>query len=51
MNEECQYLESLGTAANLSELVIDFRPCRYVTAERLGESISYQGRRLLGQKI
>lgn len=50
LNEERQYLENLGTAPNLSELVIDFRPRLYVTAERLAELIFYQKQLLLKQQ-
>ena len=50
LNEEREYLENLGTAPNLSELVIDFRPRRYVTAERIAELIFYQKQLLLKQQ-
>lgn len=50
LNEDRQYLENLGTAANLSEFVIDFRPRHYVTAERLAELTFYQKQLLLRQK-
>lgn len=50
LNEERQYLESLGTAANLSDLVIDFRPRLRVPLGRLGELMFYQKQLLLRQQ-
>lgn len=50
LNEERQYLENLGTAVNLSELVIDFRPRHHVTSERLAELTFYQTQLLFRQQ-
>lgn len=50
LNEERQYLESLGTAVDLSEIVIDFRPRRYVPLGRLAELMFYQKQLLLRQQ-
>ena len=49
-NEDRQYLENLGASANLSELVIEFRPRRNVTAEQLAELMFYQKQLLLKQQ-
>ena len=50
LNEDRQYLETLATAANLSELTIVFRPRQHVTSERLAELIIYQKQLLLRQE-
>ena len=47
--QDCQYLENLGTKANLSELVLDFRPRTGVIVERLADLMFYQKHLLLGQ--
>ena len=47
--QDCQYLENLGTTANLSELVLDFRPRRYIPVERLADLMFYQNQLLLRQ--
>ena len=50
LNEERQYVENLGTAVNLSELVIDFSPRHHVTSERLAELTFYQTQLLFRQQ-
>ena len=49
LRQDSQYLENLGTTANLSELVIDFGQRRYIPAERLAELMFYQKQLLLSQ--
>lgn len=51
LNEDRQYLENLTTTANLSELIIDFRPHHSFAIKRISEVIFNQAQLILKQQV